>query len=181
MKVIFLDIDGVLNSSDYLHATYGLRRAQAEKRKLDIKDINAGLQQTRDKFGQLFDPRCVAHLARIIEHTGAIIVVSSTWRYSGTKGLQELWDSRDLPGEIYDITKPPGMPLSFETSERWMGHEIKDWLLSHPYVKDYVILDDDSDMLDEQKEHFVQTSTEFGLTFETSSHAIKILNHTEEP
>ena len=51
----------------------------------------------------------------------------------------------------------------------------------HPYVKDYVILDDDSDMLDEQKEHFVQTSTEFGLTFETSSQAIKVLNHTEEP
>lgn len=40
----------------------------------------------------------------------------------------------------------------------------------------YVILDDDSDMLYEQRNYFVQTTQE-GLTEEDVSKAIKILNY----
>lgn len=40
----------------------------------------------------------------------------------------------------------------------------------------YVILDDDSDMLLEQAEHFVKTDTLLGLSEDDVERAIKILN-----
>ena len=57
-KVIFLDIDGVLNTSRWHN--------QVESSKL------------QDEYGYLFDPVAVANLAKIIEETGADIVISSS-------------------------------------------------------------------------------------------------------
>lgn len=41
----------------------------------------------------------------------------------------------------------------------------------------YVILDDDSDMLDTQRNNFIHTDWEVGLTEENVNDAIKILNN----
>ncbi len=70
------------------------------------------------------------------------------------------------------------------------GVEIKQWIDTHIHSdngKDcgykeigvdfnYVILDDDSDMLLEQAEHFIKTDTYLGLSEEDVKQAIKILN-----
>ena len=56
-KVIFLDIDGVLNI----------------------------IPQGRDQYGSLFHPQFEDNLQYLIEQTKADIVISSTWRYSGLK------------------------------------------------------------------------------------------------
>jgi hypothetical protein len=58
MKVIFLDIDGVLNSAQYI-------------RRDDVDFDNPQCQ---------IDPDAVVRLNTITETTGASIVVSSTWR-----------------------------------------------------------------------------------------------------
>ncbi len=47
-------------------------------------------------------------------------------------------------------------------------------------MKNYVILDDDSDMLYNQREHFVKTSWQKGLSVEMADEAIQILNSTLE-
>ena len=57
-KIIFLDIDGVLCTDEYIQA------------------LPIGLPW-RDAYGDIFDPKCVAALKRIIDETGADIVVSS--------------------------------------------------------------------------------------------------------
>jgi hypothetical protein len=44
------------------------------------------------------------------------------------------------------------------------GDEIKAWLSEHPEVDKYAILDDDSDMLDEQLPNFFKTTFQDGLT-----------------
>lgn len=44
------------------------------------------------------------------------------------------------------------------------GEEIADWLARHPEITRYAILDDDGDMLDEQRPFFVQTDFIEGLT-----------------
>ena len=75
-KIIFLDIDGVLNV----------------------------MSQEFDDYGQLFNPIFVDNLAYIIEKTNAKLVISSFWRYRGIKHMRELWKHRNLPGEIIDIT-----------------------------------------------------------------------------
>lgn len=75
-KIIFLDIDGVLNV----------------------------MSQEFDDYGQLFNPIFVKNLADIIEKTNAKLVISSTWRYSGLKQMVNMWKYRNLPGEIIGIT-----------------------------------------------------------------------------
>lgn len=67
MKVIFLDIDGVLNTKYWEN------------------------MKVRDQYGHTFDPNSVANLARIIEETGAEIVISSSWKCLGLDTLQKMW------------------------------------------------------------------------------------------
>jgi hypothetical protein len=76
MKVIFLDIDGVLNV----------------------------MHPDRDEYGRCFHPHFEDNLKRIIKETGAKIVISSTWRASGLMVMQEMWIKRQLAGEVIDIT-----------------------------------------------------------------------------
>ena len=70
----------------------------------------------------------------------------------------------------------------------WRGNEIKYYLDRHP-ADNYVILDDDSYMLDEQLKHFIQTCGDkintpnlyisnegSGLTDKVMNKAIEILN-----
>jgi histidinol phosphatase-like enzyme len=76
IKVIFLDLDGVLNV----------------------------YCEDRDEFGCTFHSNFVDNLKRIIEKTGAKIVISSSWRKDGLKFMLDLWKFRNLPGEIIDLT-----------------------------------------------------------------------------
>lgn len=67
MKIIFLDIDGVLNHEDFY-------RERFEKRYDD-----GAIEHPYSEI----DPKTVQRLNKIIEETGANIVISSTWRHSG--------------------------------------------------------------------------------------------------
>jgi hypothetical protein len=125
MRVIFLDIDGVLNSERFM-------RAQHE-RGVVSKDVE---EHCRDQI----DPAAVALLNELIETSGAEVVISSSWRRLFTIG--EI--SRGLrhngfahPRSI--IGKTPALDV-----ER--GHEIQAWL-DERGPTDFVILDDDSDMV----------------------------------
>ena len=165
MKVIFLDIDGVLNSGDYLNALHIMRYKHEKKG-----------YQNRDEYGQVFDPRCVAYLDHIISSTGAKLVISSTWRRAGLSLMQEMWQMRDLPGEVIDITPTTCDP---ELAEKYYdpgadrGYEIQEWIEKHPELEGYVILDDDSDMLNHQQ--FVQCNGRIGINYEVANTAIALL------
>jgi len=112
----------------------------------------------------------------IVEETGAKIVISSSWRAdtieNTTKKIFNLQAEHNdtitwFINNLYDVTP-------YKSSER--GIEIKEYLDTHPDVENYVILDDDGDMLDEQLYHFVQTNFEDGITETEARRAIKILN-----
>lgn len=163
MKIIFLDIDGVLNV----------------------------YCEGRDVFGCTFHKHFEDNLRWIIEQTGAKIVISSTWRYSGLKVMQEMWISRDLAGEVIDITPNEVDVVKRGTCEFYdlveRGHEIQQWLDDRTDVDSYVIIDDDNDMLKSQKDNFVLTVNNrdhedcvdmmgYGLTKKCAEKAIEILN-----
>ncbi len=76
LKIIFLDIDGVLNV----------------------------YTQGHDQFGSTFHPHLIENLRSIIEATGAKIVISSSWRSAGLEEMQLMWKLRDYPGEVIDVT-----------------------------------------------------------------------------
>lgn len=164
MKVIFLDIDGVLNV----------------------------YPQGHDDYGAIFHQHFIDNLAHLINSTGAKIVISSTWRYSGLDVMKEMWEKRNMPGEVIDVTtftwEPEEEDMDFyERAER--GNEIQVWINEHPELTSYVILDDDSDMLSTQMSKFIKTSGNthhtdsvdgggYGLTKECTEKAIQILNET---
>lgn len=183
MKVIFLDIDGVLNSQLW----YSKRR-----------NFNTEAVDVHYPFYE-FDPDAIICLNRIIKETGAKLIISSTWRKNRTiEELQELLNSVGVEGEVID--KTPVLSL-YEQNEykgnAKRGNEI-DYLLKNigkfqrinwckdtqqeyidkAIIKNYIILDDDSDMLYSQREHFIQTTIETGLDNKIADKAIEILNKT---
>lgn len=184
MKVIFLDIDGVLNSQDW----YVYRR----------DNVDTHSVQAQYPFYE-FDPRAIARLNRIIAETDAKIVVSSSWRSGETiESLQNLLDSVGVVGEVIGFTPHLWCQKPYEEMDGYRvprGCEIDWWLDNHgefqrinwsreeqikytekSKVKNYIILDDDSDMLYNQREHFVHTGHTHGLTDELVEKAIGILN-----
>ena len=159
MKVIFLDIDGVLNSEEFFVEMTQNCRYDAYR--------SAGYSAKMSRNLCSLDSVAIANLNHLITQTGAKIVVSSTWR-SDDPFLQEVFAVVGIPAYV---------GITPYTVTRHRGLEINYWLDKHPEVENYVILDDDNDMLDKQLEHFVQTDAyKRGLSLENVEQAIKILN-----
>ena len=166
-KIIFLDFDGVLNTEHY----QGLLRFQGKP--------------WQDEYGAFFDPNAVKQLKRIIDATGADIVIDSSWKYLGLDAMKELWEVRNLPGKIVDITPSSVsdeylLKADFNDLDTSMLHckglEIASWLSEQEEEIRYVIIDDEYVILDSQVSHFILTNPYEGITEEQTNRAISILN-----
>lgn len=167
-KIIFLDIDGVLNPTHYMNALYKMWKASFE----DVK--------SHDEYGQLFFYHNCNALDTIIGNTGAKIVMSSSWRMEGMTKMQKMWKDRRLAGEIIDVT-PTANVLVDAGKEKFYdsvcrGAEIQYWIDANNFKGKYCIIDDDDDMLEEQQNNFVKTNSSCGLTYKDAEKAILILN-----
>lgn len=149
-SIIFLDFDGVLNTEQY----------QAR--------LSVDGKPKKDAWGPLFDPRSVRNLRKIIESTGAAIVISSSWRYIHRLGsLRMMWEVRELPGEILDT-----LPCGAAYISR--GEEIECWLNRHG-KPNYVIIDNLNDFYPSQQVRYVETNSIVGISAVDVESAIKIL------
>lgn len=121
MKIIFLDIDGVICTS----ACYGVGK--------------------NNKWGAyMFDPKCVALLNFILQETGAEIILSSDWRNQYT--LQEM---REIFAHNFVLKGPIGFTPSIKTYtgmnlEGGRADEIEMWIKIHAWKGDikWVAVDD---------------------------------------
>lgn len=152
MKIIFLDIDGVLNHTNWYNS-----------------DRNPG--NINGNEGDI-DPLCSEKIMEICEKTGAKIVLSSDWRISWPYVIDRLNKSGIKFGTVIDKT-PEHMWIPFADKSR--GSEIQDWLDNNECER-YVIIDDRTDFSEEQKCNFVQIDSEIGITDEDVNLAIQILN-----
>lgn len=116
--VIFLDIDGVLNSTRYWWTNQPLPMGQAGA----------------------IDAEAVARLNAIVQATGARVVLSSSWRGqspTGYRRVQKMLAERGFTGALVGQTE-------MLWCERWK--EISAWLHLHAGDWDrFVVLDDDPD------------------------------------
>ena len=162
-KILFLDIDGVLNPKWWI------------------------CKKPSDRYGVLFESDTVANLEKIIVETGADIVISSSWKLMGLSDMQNMWKDRKLPGKVIDITPnymSEELLLNADMNDTDIdslyirGVEIKGWLaLRGAEVSNYVIIDDMDDILSEQQSHFIQTDPEIGITDFDAKTAILLLNN----
>ena len=135
MRVLFLDIDGVLDS---------VRSAVA----LDKYPHNLSRRSLKK-----FDWVAIGLVRKLCAECNVEIVLSSVWRHGFS--CEDMSKALQLPIKYKTGTTRAGV----------RGVEIQEWLNSHPEVENYAIVDDDSDMLGTQKPHFVQTSFEDGLSY----------------
>lgn len=163
IKIIFLDIDGVLN-----HQIYYTNRVISDEE----LEANWPLCDLCDNS--------VRYLNQIVNATGAKVVLSSTWRLGNTiEEVQEALERKGFVGKIIDKTDY-FKPMPFYTCR---GNEIEDWIRNHEdelgkyyEFEDYVILDDDSDMLYRHRNNYVKIDPYIGLTPYTAALAVNILN-----
>ena len=167
-KIIFLGFDGVLNTEHY----QGLLQYQGKP--------------WQDEHGAFFDPNAVKQLKRIIDATNADIVVESSWKYLGLDAMKELWDVRNLPGRIIDITPSTISDEYLLSSDlenihpsllHCKGVEIASWLSKYE-TQDlkYVIIDDEYVILDSQLPYFILINPYEGITEEQANQVISMLN-----
>jgi HAD domain in Swiss Army Knife RNA repair proteins len=167
-KIIFLDIDGVLNPQHYMNCLHKIWKASFS----EIK--------SQDDFGDLFFEHNCDALQMIVDATGADIVISSTWRLAGGIKMKELWMHRKLAGKIIGITPTEVQVVESGKAEFYdavcRGMEIAHWIDTNNFKGNYVIIDDTEDMLKLQEPFFVKTNSWVGLTYKDAKKAIDILN-----
>lgn len=120
---------------------------------------------TDEVWNARFDNVAINLLRRAVSDTKAVCVLSSTWRLDGEETRERLSNFLEIP--IIDSTK------SFFDVR---GVEIKEWLDRHPEVTKYAIIDDDSDMLEEQMPYLTKTTFENGMLYNNYQDIIKILS-----
>ena len=113
MNIVFLDVDGVLNSIEYLTQMY--------------KKLKRTLKQE-----EMLDPICINNLKEIVDKTNARIVITSSWKICDLDILIKVFSKYNL--QVYDATINYG-------DKR--GKEIREWLDNNKDVNNYIIIDDD--------------------------------------
>ena len=159
MKIIFLDIDGVLN-------------CETAYKSGECNYVKWYWEDGREDHHQSFYSKSKAVLNKLIEETDAKVVVSSTWRSSGIEFMKKVWELEGMKGEIIGITPnfrgdidgysiPRGCEIDYYIkNDLDFGHINWDKAVQREYmeksgVENYIIIDDDSDMLYNQRNHFV--------------------------
>ena len=146
---LFLDFDGVLNSSQFFTA-----RVAA---KLPIRNAD-----------ERVDPVNVARLNRIVEAVDPIIVASTTWRHNFSSGaLTMCLRSHGFIGQIRGSTPLHGH------AER--GGEIQAYMDHRGATASQIVILDDNDDMDHLYPRLVRTSDRDGLTDRDVDRAISML------
>ena len=156
MKLLFLDVDGVLNSKSFLQEN----------------------THSHKMMGSMLNMKQVGMVVDILERTEASLVLSSTWRIiaEGRKAINDAFGS--IKSHIrLPIPCTPTYDPDSDQSFKCRGEEIDSYLRRlKTWPSHYVILDDDHDFLPHQKTFLVNTSWETGLLAEHAEQAIAILN-----
>lgn len=162
MKLLFLDIDGVLDGETFHHGP-------------------------KDKQGFPFDRidhKCVQRIEKIVVNTGCKVVISSTWRESwDINSFNQLFKDFNSHVDVFGVT-----PVHHGNYKN-RGSEIYEYLKNNESAlnkrwyeyTEYVILDDDCDMLYYQRNNFIFVDRTVGLTEKDCKQAIMILNNPPHP
>lgn len=162
LRVVFLDIDGVLNSSKFW------------------QDISAETGSDAVTWTvQDIDPRAVALLNELAPAETTRIVVSSIWRRQGLRPVRELLERAGVQARVIGVT-----PDFHEDYAR--GREIASWLRDNGDLfgvfggPAYVVLDDDFDAGIGHGTRFVKTDVAVGLTRAAVDQALAMFAHQEK-
>ncbi|MDZ7658258.1 HAD domain-containing protein [Fodinibius sp.] len=155
-SIIFLDIDGVLNTIHHL-------------KRQKIKSGKA--------TNKIWDPTACKHISMLCEHYDAGIVITSSWRHEyNIEQLKDFFASNKIPSKfIKDVTS--SYAPQQDRNNYCRGHEIQHWLQNNSTdITSYIIIDDEAQFLETQQDHLVRVNKEKGFaTKEAVTRASNIL------
>lgn len=151
MKILFLDVDGVLN--------------------------HRAIYQPGNSAPLC--PHAIERLHQVVAATGCSVVLSSTWRKE-PRLVERLRGEGVLQAAHPDYRTKDRAPSRMRGSPflagGLRGKEIAEWLSRHPEVARFAIVDDDADFLHGQMAYFVQTNFDTGLQNDHVERLVAILN-----
>lgn len=118
LRVLFLDIDGVLNRHEKHPGS-----------------VYCGIRAD-----------CMAELNRVIHETGCSLVISSAWRYQillgamTHRGFENMLCTHGLVCREGTVVGATRKDVSPECADR--GQQIREWLMGHSAVKCWAVVDD---------------------------------------
>ena len=162
MKVIFLDIDGVLNAED---------------------DFGENKPNPHFSYHRGISDEKLNRLKEIVDKTSAKIVLVSSWKVGYEKYLKD--KENEIGLYLTDKMKEVGLEI-FDTTIKYdtdkgnsRGIEIALYLIDHKEITNHIVIDDD-ERIDYEKfsvlPHLIKTSPLTGLTDVVKDKAIKELN-----
>ncbi len=187
-NIIFLDIDGVLNHHRFF-SEREQRRLNSEPNNLDKLSLdNENIYSEVESYScadklkyniEQVDLNTVKLFNELCKDTDSKVVISSTWRSHGLDYMRLFFKTLGCDFDIIGLTP------HFNRNESCRGMEIQSFI--RDYLCDkleldvssawnfrrYVIIDDDSDMLYNQRNNFFHVDGCNGLS---SNHCYKITN-----
>lgn len=161
-NVIFLDIDGVLNSNFW-----------NDSHQKEISD------------GKLIDIEKIRLLAKLVKNTNAKIILHSGWKFWFDSNLQPTRkESENLSrllqqeGLIIDGMTPDFSTEEIRKSKKFSlvkASEILAWLTKHKEIDNWLVIDDLDLHNPEIESHQIKTDSSIGLTIEDIQKAEKLL------
>lgn len=148
MKVIFLDMDGVLCTP-----------------RASVASGDTGMMA-------YLDPIACLLLRKLVEKTGARLVISSTWRKYHTRESFASILSANCPNLGNYVVREDAWRTDDLGPRR--GNEIARWLESRNDIEKFIILDDDSDM-EHLMEHLILCNAYDGFGLQNYIDALEIL------
>ncbi|MBQ8789422.1 MAG: hypothetical protein IJZ58_07925 [Oscillospiraceae bacterium] len=162
MKIIFLDVDGVLNSEVW-----------NQKHKIETEN------------GFLIDEETIKLLSHFIKTSGAKIVLHSGWRFwfdknfspirKESENFKNLLDKNGL--SFYDFT-PDLTTEEIQKNGKFSLSKPKEillWLNNHPDISNWVVIDDIVLNDENIQKHQIVPDSKIGLTFTGIEKARKML------
>lgn len=152
-NIVFLDIDGVLNHQEF----YLSGRFSKEDMKVAYEESHID-----KKSLEIFNKFCI--------ETNSKVVISSTWRLNRTvEELRGIFKNVEATFEIVGKTE--------RCCSRIRGVEIYNWWKANKdKYSNFVIFDDDADMLLWQAHNYFKIDSMVGITANVTYRASKFLN-----
>ncbi|MDR2345273.1 MAG: AAA family ATPase [Planctomycetaceae bacterium] len=182
-KIIFLDIDGVLQPYDSQDRFKHLKEVdEFNSRLLEEYGVDYRGYNYYDVLAVYYDwdKDAVAELKRILNATDAKIVLSSDWRDKTIFRMVDLCKIHDLDEYIIgattkeDISNIIAANPKYKQMRSFRSVEILMYVADHPEIKNYVAIDDMNLTPDLGEEHTVITCNK--MTTEDADKCIELLN-----
>lgn len=161
-RILFLDINGVLDSASWYKREHERRFRETGVRK-PLMDV--------------LDPTSVGLLNNVIDRTNAAIVISSAWRNSyGISGTA----ARLHEAGFNHIEHVIGCTGNVNEGQRGRGKEILAWLEEHPDTENFCVVDDNRfdipmDSTWDMRNHIQLVSPNVGITARDVEIIVRVL------